>query len=60
MGDTIPFPDKSYEKLWLEAYDELSEWIDQYLESGIDPVSMIGLLEVFKHSIATNVMEDVE
>jgi len=60
MGETIPFPDNSYEKLWLEAYDELSEWIDQYLEAGIDPVSMIGLLEVFKHSIATNVMEDVE
>lgn len=58
MGETIPFP--SYEKLWLEAYDELSEWVTKYLDAGIDPVSMVGLLETYKFSITYNLMEDVE
>lgn len=60
MGETIPFPDNSYEKLWLEAYDELAEWVSTYLDAGIDPVSMVGLLETYKFSITYNLMEDVE
>jgi len=58
--ETIPFPDVKYQKLAESAFDDLSQWVDKYLDAGVDETTMIGMLELFKTSMAFNLLEDVE
>ena len=58
--ETIPFPDKISDRLTEEAMDKLGEWVDEYVEKGVNQVSLIGLMEIYKTSISYNLLEDVE
>ena len=56
--DTIPFPDKISDRLTDEAMDKLGEWVEEYVEKGVNQVSLIGLMEIYKTSLAYNLLED--
>jgi len=56
--ETIPFPDKISERLTEEAMDKLGEWVEEFLDRGVNQVSLIGLMEIYKTSLAYNLLED--
>lgn len=56
--ETIPFPDKISDRLTEEAMDKLGEWVAEYVEKGVNQVSLIGLMEIYKTSLAYNLLED--
>ena len=56
--DTIPFPDTRTERLSEAAMDELSEWAEEKIETGISPIILIGLLETYKGALAYNLLID--
>ena len=56
--ETIPFPDKISDRLTEEAMDKLGEWVEEYIEKGVNQVSLIGLMEIYKSSLAYNLLED--
>jgi hypothetical protein len=58
--DTIPFPDRQSEALTEKACDELAEWVARYIDKGIDAVTLIGMLELYKTAVSYNMLEDVE
>jgi len=58
--DAIPFPNRLAEALTEKACDELAEWVEKYTDSGIDAVTLIGILELYKTAISFNTLEDVE
>jgi len=58
--DAIPFPNRHAEALTEKACDELAEWVEKYTDSGIDAVTLIGILELYKNAISFNMLEDVE
>lgn len=58
--DAIPFPNRQAEALTEKACDELAEWVAKYIDSGIDAVALIGMLELYKTAISYNMLEDVE
>lgn len=56
--ETIPFPDKISDRLTEEAMDKLGAWVEEYVEKGVNQVSLIGLMEIYKTSLAYNLLED--
>lgn len=56
--EPIPFPDKISDRLTEEAMDKLGEWVEEYVEKGVNQVSLIGLMEIYKTSLAYNLLED--
>jgi len=56
--ETIPFPDKISDRLTEEAMDKLGEWVEEYVEKGVNQISLIGLMEIYKTSLAYNLLED--
>lgn len=56
--DTIPFPDKVSDRLTEEALDKLGEWVEEYTERGVNQINLIGLMEIYKTSLAYNLLED--
>jgi hypothetical protein len=56
--ETIPFPNKISDRLTDEAMDKLGEWVEEYVEKGVNQVSLIGLMEIYKTSLAYNLLED--
>ena len=58
--DAIPFPDMRNDRLTEEALEKLSEWVEHYIELGINQITIIGLLEIYKTSLSFNLLEDVE
>ena len=56
--ETIPFPDKISDRLTEEAMDKLGEWVEEFVEKGVNQVSLIGLMEIYKTSLAYNLLED--
>lgn len=58
--DAIPFPDMRNDRLTEEALDKLGEWVDHYIDMGVNQITIIGLLDVYKTSISFNLLEDVE
>ena len=57
---TIEFPDVRNDRLTEEALDKLGEWVDNYIDLGVNQITIIGLLDVYKTSISYNLLEDVE
>jgi hypothetical protein len=58
--DTIPFPDTRSDRLTENAMDELASWAEDKLESGINAISLIGILETYKSALAYNLLVDEE
>jgi len=58
--DAIPFPDMRNDRLTEEAPDKLGEWVEHYIDMGVNQITIIGLLDVYKTSISFNLLEDVE
>ncbi len=58
--DAIPFPDMRNDRLTEEALDKLGEWVEHYIDMGVNQITIIGLLDVYKTSISFNLLEDVE
>ena len=58
--DAIPFPDMRNDRLTEEALDKLGEWVDHYIDMGVNQITIIGLLDIYKTSISFNLLEDVE
>lgn len=56
--ETIPFPDKISDRLTEEAMDKLGEWVEEFVDRGVNQVSLIGLMEIYKTSLAYNLLED--
>jgi len=56
--ETIPFPNKISDRLTEEAMDKLGKWVEEYVEKGVNQVSLIGLMEIYKTSLAYNLLED--
>lgn len=56
--ETIPFPDTRNDRLTEEALEKLGEWVEEYIEKGVNQVSLIGLMEIYKTSLAYNLLED--
>lgn len=48
------------DRLTEEALDKLGEWVDHYIDMGVNQITIIGLLDVYKTSISFNLLEDVE
>lgn len=57
---TIDFPDVRNDRLTEEALDKLGEWVEHYIELGVNQITIIGLLDIYKTSISYNLLEDVE
>jgi hypothetical protein len=57
---TIEFPDVRNDRLTEEALDRLGEWVENYIELGVNQITIIGLLDIYKTSISYNLLEDVE
>ena len=58
--DAIPFPDMLSETLTAHAIDELGTWVEEQIEKGISPITLMGLMELYKTSLAYNLLEDDE
>ena len=56
--ETIPFPDKISDRLTEEAMDKLGEWVEEFMDRGVNQVSLIGLMDIYKTSLAYNLLED--
>lgn len=56
--DLINFPQP--EDHTEAAMAELCEWGDKYEDKGVSSVMLIGLMEVYKASVAYNLLEDEE
>ena len=56
--ETIPFPDKISDRLTEEAMDKLGEWVEEFVDRGVNQVSLIGLMDIYKTSLAYNLLED--
>jgi hypothetical protein len=57
---TIEFPDVRNDRLTEEALERLGEWVERYIELGVNQITIIGLLDIYKTSISYNLLEDVE
>jgi len=57
---TIEFPDVRNDRLTEEALDRLGKWVEHYIELGVNQITIIGLLDIYKTSISYNLLEDVE
>ena len=57
---TIEFPDVRNDRLTEEALDRLGEWVENYIELGVNQITIIGLLDIYKTSLSYNLLEDVE
>jgi hypothetical protein len=58
--DAIPFPDTRSDRLTEEALDKLGEWVDHYIELGVNQITIIGLLDIYKTSLSFNLLGDEE
>lgn len=54
--DLLRFPEAV--DMTEEAMGALGEWVDLYTEKGLSHVAVIGLLEIYKTSLAYNLLED--
>ena len=57
---TIEFPDVRNDRLTEEALDKLGEWVEHSIDLGVNQITIIGLLDIYKTSISYNLLEDVE
>jgi hypothetical protein len=57
---TIEFPDVRNDRLTEEALDRLGEWVEHCIEIGVNQITIIGLLDIYKTSLSYNLLEDVE
>ena len=62
---TVRFPDIMSEriaaesdKLTDEALDSLGDWAGTYLDQGVSQIMIIGMLEVYKAALSSELMED--
>ena len=58
--EPIQFPDMRSETLIEHSIDELGTWVEGKLEAGMSAVTLIGLMELYKISLAYNLLEDEE
>lgn len=58
--EPIQFPDMRSETLIEHSIDELGTWVEGKLEAGMSAVTLIGLMELYKTSLAYNLLEDEE
>lgn len=58
--EPIQFPDMRSETLIEHSIDELGTWVEGQIAKGISPVTLIGLMELYKTSLAYNLLEDEE
>jgi len=56
--EPIQFPDMRSETLIEHSIDELGTWVEGKLEAGMSAVTLIGLMELYKTSLAYNLLED--
>ena len=54
--DLLKFPEAV--DMTEEAMEALSHWVEVYTEKGLSHVAVIGLLEIYKTSLAYNLLED--
>ena len=64
---TVQFPDimseraiEKSERMIEEALEELGEWVEKYIDCGVNQIALIGLMEVYKASLSFNLLEDEE
>lgn len=58
--ETIQFPDMKSETLIERAIEELGIWVEGQIDKGLSPVTLIGLMELYKTSLAYNLLDDDE
>jgi hypothetical protein len=56
----VEFPDKLQDTQIESAMDELGDWAERYLEIGLNPVVIIGLMETYKSALTNNLLVDEE
>jgi len=56
----IEFPDTRSDRLIEQAMDELSEWVESQIDKGLNAITLIGLMETYKASLAYNLLVDEE
>ena len=57
---TIEFPDVRNDRLTEEALEKLGDWVENYIHQGVNQITIIGLLDIYKTSLSLNLLEDVE
>ena len=58
--EPIQFPDMLSETLIEHSIEELGTWVEGKIDAGLSPVTLIGLMELYKSSLAYNLFEDEE
>jgi hypothetical protein len=56
----VEFPDSKTDRQIDEAMDNLGTWVESNLEIGVSPIVLIGLIEVYKAALTTNLLVDEE
>lgn len=54
----VEFPDSKTDRQIDEAMDNLGTWVETNLEIGVSPIVLIGLIEVYKGALTTNLLVD--
>lgn len=58
--EPIYFPNRKLEEMTEKACQEIADWIEKYTDDGVDTLSLVGILEVYKSALTYNLLEDVD
>lgn len=58
--EPIYFPNIKLEVMTEKACQEIADWIEKYTDDGVDTLSLVGILEVYKTALTYNLLEDVD
>ena len=56
----LEFPDKLKDTQIESAMDSLGDWAEKYLELGLNPIVIIGLIETYKSALTNDLLADEE